>query len=57
MVFSGVGKTRAEMRTALQAGAKCFNVESDSELEILSQVAVELGNTAAISLRVNPDPD
>ncbi len=57
VVFSGVGKTRAEMRTALQAGVKCFNVESDSELEILSQVAVELGRTAAISLRVNPDVD
>ena len=57
VVFSGVGKTRAEMRTALQAGVKCFNVESDSELEILSQVATELGCTAAISLRVNPDVD
>ena len=57
VVFSGVGKTRAEMRTALQAGVKCFNVESDGELEILSRVAVELGRTAAISLRVNPDVD
>ena len=57
VVFSGVGKTRAEMRSALQAGVKCFNVESEDELEWLSEVAVSLGLTAAISLRVNPDVD
>ena len=57
VVFSGVGKTRAEMRSALQAGVKCFNVESEGELEWLSEVAVGLGLTAAISLRVNPDVD
>ncbi len=57
VVFSGVGKTRAEMAQALRAGVSCFNVESESELELLSQVAVEVGRTARISLRVNPDVD
>jgi diaminopimelate decarboxylase len=57
IVFSGVGKTRAEMREALRVGVKCFNVESAPELELLSQVAVAEGRTAAISLRVNPDVD
>ena len=57
VVFSGVGKTRAEMRAALQAGVKCFNVESGDELEWLSAVAAGLGLTAAVSLRVNPDVD
>ena len=57
VVFSGVGKTRAEMHAALQAGVKCFNVESEGELEALSEVATSLGLTAAISLRVNPDVD
>ena len=57
VVFSGVGKTRAEMAQALRAGVACFNVESESELELLSQVAVEVGRTARISLRVNPDVD
>jgi diaminopimelate decarboxylase len=56
-VFSGVGKTRAEMRAALDAGVLCFNVESEAELEVLSQVAVAAGRTARISLRVNPDVD
>jgi diaminopimelate decarboxylase len=56
-VFSGVGKTRADMRRALQAGVLCFNVESEGELEVLSAVAVETGATAAVSLRVNPDVD
>lgn len=56
-VFSGVGKTVAEMREALQAGVKCFNVESISELDRLNAVAGELGKTAPISLRVNPDVD
>jgi diaminopimelate decarboxylase len=57
VVFSGVGKTRDEMRLALQAGVKCFNVESTAELEVLSQVASAEGKTARISLRVNPDVD
>jgi diaminopimelate decarboxylase len=57
VVFSGVGKTRGEMQLALQAGVKCFNVESTAELEVLSQVASGLGLTARISLRVNPDVD
>jgi len=57
VVFSGVGKTRAEMRQALAAGVMCFNVESEAELEALSLVAVQSGQTARISLRVNPDVD
>ena len=57
IVFSGVGKTRAEMRRALQVGVRCFNVESQAELEALSQVAVTCGRTAPVSLRVNPDVD
>jgi len=57
IVFSGVGKTRAEMRQALDAGVLCFNVESDSELDVLSQVASRAGRTAKVSLRVNPDVD
>ncbi len=57
VVFSGVGKTRAEMRRALQAGVLCFNVESEPELELLSRVAVENDRTAHVSLRVNPDVD
>ena len=57
VVFSGVGKTRDEMRRALDAGVKCFNVESESELHLLSQVAVQAGRQAPVSLRVNPDID
>jgi len=57
VVFSGLGKTRAEMKQALLAGVMCFNVESEAELEVLSQVALETGKTARISLRVNPDVD
>ncbi|MBP7483965.1 MAG: diaminopimelate decarboxylase [Aquabacterium sp.] len=57
VVFSGVGKTRQEMAQALQAGVRCFNVESTAELEVLSEVAVQTGRTARISLRVNPDVD
>lgn len=57
VVFSGVGKTRAEMRQALQAGIRCFNVESAAELERLNAVAGELGKRAPIALRVNPDVD
>src|SRR5450631_4137509 len=57
VVFSGVGKTVAEMRMALEAGILCFNVESDAELERLNEVAADKGKVAAISLRVNPDVD
>lgn len=57
VVFSGVGKTRAEMAQALQAGVACFNVESEGELELLSQVAQSAGRRARVSLRVNPDVD
>ena len=57
VVFSGVGKTEAAMRAALQAGVRCFNVESESELHRLNQVAGALGRKAPVSLRVNPDVD
>ena len=57
VVFSGLGKTAAEMRLALEAGVKCFNVESEAELERLSEVALALGRRAPVSLRVNPDVD
>jgi diaminopimelate decarboxylase len=57
IIFSGVGKTRAEMRRALDVGIGCFNVESEAELEVLSEVATAAGKTAAISIRVNPDVD
>ncbi len=57
VVFSGVGKTAAEMRLALEAGILCFNVESAAELERLNEVAGQLGKVAPVSLRVNPDVD
>ena len=57
VVFSGLGKTAAEMRMALDAGIKCFNVESEPELERLNAVAASMGKRAKISLRVNPDVD
>ncbi|NVJ56766.1 MAG: diaminopimelate decarboxylase [Vibrionaceae bacterium] len=57
VVFSGVGKTEAEMKRALELGIKCFNVESEPELERLNKVAGELGVIAPISLRINPDVD
>jgi diaminopimelate decarboxylase len=57
VVFSGVGKTAAEMEFALSTGILCFNVESASELDRLNEVAGTLGKTAPISLRVNPDVD
>jgi diaminopimelate decarboxylase len=56
-VFSGVGKSEPEMRRALAAGIRCFNVESASELERLNHVAGALGKKAPVSLRVNPDVD
>ncbi|PMY63841.1 MULTISPECIES: diaminopimelate decarboxylase [Pseudomonas] len=57
IVFSGVGKTRDDMRRALEVGVHCFNVESSDELERLQQVAAELKVRAPVSLRVNPDVD
>ena len=57
IIFSGVGKTRAEMKQALQVGIGCFNVESEAELDVLSDVAVSLGKQAPVSLRVNPNVD
>ena len=57
IVFSGVGKTREEMAAALEAGILCFNVESEPELDALSEVAVSLGRDAPVSIRVNPDVD
>ena len=57
IMFSGVGKTRAEMEAALAAGILCFNVESEPELERLSAVATAMGKHAPVSLRINPDVD
>ncbi|KPJ94439.1 MAG: diaminopimelate decarboxylase [Gammaproteobacteria bacterium SG8_15] len=57
VVFSGVGKSAVEMRRALEVGIYCFNVESVPELDRLSQVAGELGMSAPVSIRVNPDVD
>ena len=57
VIFSGVGKTRAEMKRALEAGIGCFNVESLPELDVLGEVAAEMGLRAPVSLRVNPDVD
>ena len=57
VVFSGVGKSAAEMRRALEIGIHCFNVESVNELERLNNVAGELGKRAPVSLRINPNVD
>ena len=57
IVFSGVGKRAAEMRRALEVGIRCFNVESEAELDSLAAVAAETGHTAPVSIRVNPDVD
>ena len=57
IVFSGVGKTREEMRLVLETGIRQFNVESEPEMLVLSQVASELGKVAPITIRVNPDVD
>lgn len=57
IVFSGVGKTATEMQFALETGILCFNVESAPELDRLNEVAVRLGKTAPVSLRVNPNVD
>jgi len=57
VIFSGLGKTAAEISAALNAGILCFNVESEAELLRISAVAEQLGKTAPVSLRVNPDVD
>ena len=57
IVFSGVGKTRAEMRTALEGGVRQFNVESEPEMLALDEVARSMGVVAPITIRVNPDVD
>jgi diaminopimelate decarboxylase len=57
IVFSGVGKTRAEMKLGLEAGIHQFNVESEPELLALNGMAASLGKRAAITIRVNPDVD
>jgi diaminopimelate decarboxylase len=57
VVFSGVGKSRAEIATALRAGIKCFNIESATELDRINAVAGDLKIVAAVSFRVNPDVD
>ena len=57
VIFSGVGKTRAEMRQALRLGIGCFNVESRAELDVLDEVAREMGLRAPVSVRVNPNVD
>ena len=57
VIFSGVGKTRTEMRQALTVGIGCFNVESEAELDVLSDVATALGLRAPVSIRVNPNVD
>ncbi|EWH08933.1 putative diaminopimelate decarboxylase [Catenovulum agarivorans DS-2] len=57
VVFSGVGKTEAEIEYALEAGIYCFNVESEPELDRINKVAAELDKQAPISIRVNPDVD
>ncbi|MEH6471499.1 MAG: diaminopimelate decarboxylase [Halopseudomonas sp.] len=57
IVFSGVAKQPVEIRRALELGIHCFNVESESELDRLNQVAGEMGRSAPVSLRINPDVD
>ncbi len=57
VVFSGVGKQAHEMQRALDVGVKCFNVESEAELDMLNEVACKMGRKAPVSLRVNPDVD
>ena len=57
IVFSGVGKTRTEMRAALEGGIRQFNLESEPEMEALNEVALSLGTVAPVTVRVNPDVD
>src|SRR5258708_26934811 len=57
ILFSGIGKTEAELRAALDADVLCIDIESEPELELLSRLAAETGRTARISVRANPDVD
>src|SRR5918995_875405 len=57
IVFSGVGKTKTEMAFAIDSGILCFNVESEPELEALSEVALSIGTRAPVWIRINPDVD
>ena len=57
IVFSGIGKTAREMALALREGIACFNIESEPELELLSEIAKRVGQRATVSIRVNPDVD
>lgn len=57
IVFSGIGKTRVEMKAALEGGIRQFNVESEPELAALNEVALSIGTVAPITIRVNPDVD
>ncbi|HBT01339.1 MAG TPA: diaminopimelate decarboxylase, partial [Citreicella sp.] len=57
IVFSGVGKTRAEIRTALEGGIRQFNIESEPEMEAVSDIAAAMGISAPVTIRVNPDVD
>jgi diaminopimelate decarboxylase len=57
ILFSGIGKTEAELRAALEADILCINIESEPELELLSRLATETGRSARVSVRVNPDVD
>ena len=57
VIFSGLGKTKAEIERGLEVGIRCFNVESSAELERINSIADSLGTKAPISLRVNPDVD
>lgn len=57
IVFSGLGKTAEDMQRALEVGVHCFNIESIPEMELLNQVALEQGQVAPVSIRVNPDVD
>lgn len=57
IVFAGVGKSDAEIRTALEADIECFNIESEPELRVISEIATEMGKTARVAIRVNPNID
>ena len=57
VVFSGVGKTKRELQDALMAGIACFNIESDTELDLLETIATQTNRIAPVSIRVNPDID
>ncbi|GFI52471.1 MULTISPECIES: diaminopimelate decarboxylase [Duncaniella] len=57
IVFAGVGKSDPEIRSALEADIECFNVESEPELRVISEIAAEMGKTARVAIRVNPNID